>query len=196
LQLGVPHETLKTWAKRYRHECDLYELIGELPRPNWYYAGYAVHITRPTIRMFNAVRHRLIASGMDEMEATHKAADDAVAKCRAIAQARRKVKREAKYGPDVDRFPCRITKRDAERIARTVRAEWGRLRIEKLLKEQGYSRKEIAEMLPDIRAKETTAALAIRKGWSAERASAVADSERTALETVRRWYGARGGWQA
>ena len=32
LQLGVPHETLKTWAKRYRHQCGLYALIGELPR--------------------------------------------------------------------------------------------------------------------------------------------------------------------
>src|SRR5947207_9710751 len=36
LQLGAPHETLKTWAKRYRHQCGLYTLIGELPRPSFY----------------------------------------------------------------------------------------------------------------------------------------------------------------
>ena len=56
----MPHETLKTWAKRYRHQCRLYALIGELPQPSGYYSN-AIHVTRQTICMFNALRGRLIA---------------------------------------------------------------------------------------------------------------------------------------
>jgi hypothetical protein len=133
-----------------------------------------------------------LARGVDELEATHKAADDVVAKFRAIARSRRKARREAKLGPDANRFPCRITKRDAERIARAVRAELGRLRIERFLQDQGYSRDEIREMIPDRQTRETTHARAVRKGWSAQRRSAVIKAERTALETVRSWYGRTG----
>ena len=112
-RLGTPHETLKTWAKRYRHQCGLYELIGKLPRPSWYYSDYAVHVTRKSIRMFNASRRRLIAEGIGEWEAAHKAADDAVAKCRATARARRKARREDKHGPDAARFPWRVAEPSA-----------------------------------------------------------------------------------
>ena len=166
LQLGVPHETLKTWAKRYRHQCGLYALIGELPRSGGYYSGYAAHITRPVIRMFNATRRRLIANGIDDLTATHQAADDAVAKFRTIARARRKARREAKYGPDAS-IPHRLTKAEARRIALALRAELGKLRIERFFEEQGYTPDEIAELMPKPRAKkETTAERARRKGWT------------------------------
>jgi hypothetical protein len=189
LQLGVPHETLKTWAKRYRHQCGLYDLIGELPRPGGYYSGYAIHITRPVIRMFNVFRRKLIADGMDELEATHQAADDAVAKFRAMARARRKVRREAKYGPDA-KVPHRLTKAEAKRIALSLRAELGRLRIERFFEEQGYTPDEIAELMPKPRAKkETTAERAKRKGWSAEREATVVKAEQAALEIARGMYG-------
>jgi len=189
LQLGLPHETLKTWAKRYRHQCGLYALIGELPRPAGYYSGYAVHITRPVIRMFNASRQRLIAEGFDDLTAAHQAADVAVAKFRTIARARRKVRREAKYGPDAN-IPHRLTKAEAKRIALALRAEFGRLRIERFFEEQGYTPDEIAELMPKPRAgKETTAERARRKGWSAEREAAVVKAERAALEIARAMYG-------
>jgi hypothetical protein len=77
LQLGLPFETLCTFAVRYRRRSKLYDLIGTLPRPGGYYSGYARHITRPTIQLFNALRAKRIADGMDELEATHSAADDA-----------------------------------------------------------------------------------------------------------------------
>ena len=189
LQLGVPHETLKTWAKRYRHQCGLYALIGELPRPGGYYSGYAVHITRPVIRMFKPSRHRLLADGVDALTATHRAADDAVAKFRTMARARRKVRREARYGPDAN-IPHRLTKAEAKRIALALRAELGRLRIEKFFEEQGYTPDEIAELMPKPRAKrETTAERAKRKGWTAEREAAVVKAERAALELARGMYG-------
>jgi hypothetical protein len=189
LQLGVPHETVKTWAKRYRHQCGLYELIGELPRPGGYYSSYAVHVTRPVIRMFNASRRRLIADGVDELEATHEAADVAVAKFRTIARARRKVRREAKYGPDTN-IPHRLTKAEAKRIAWELRAELGRLRIERIFEEQGYTPDEIAELMPKPRAKkETTAERAKRKGWSAGREATVVRAEHAALEIARGMYG-------
>lgn len=127
----------------------------------------------PTIHMFNVARRNLIADGMDELEATHKAADDAVAEFRGIAQARRRVRREAKHGPDTARFTWGITKRDAERIAKTIRTEMGRLRIERVLRDLGYSRRAIREMMPAARPKETTAALAKRMGWSTKRKAAL-----------------------
>jgi hypothetical protein len=195
LQLGVPFDTLKTWAKRYRHKQGLYELIGELPRPSWYYSGYAVHIRRATIQAFNAARQRLIADGMDELEATHKAADHAVAKFRAIARERRKKKREARYGPDPARFDnTRLTKRDCERIAAKLRAELGRLRIERFMQEEeGYSSRQIARILGKRRTpKETTTARAKRKGWSAKRLATYLEVERAAIErSVQHFYGKR-----
>ena len=51
------------------------------------------------------------AEGMDELTATHKAADDAVAKFRTVTQAKRK----AKFGPDA--VPHRLTTIEARRIA-------------------------------------------------------------------------------
>ena len=47
-----------------------------------------------------------------------------------------------------------------------MRAELGNLRIERYLQDQGYSRKEILEMIHVRRPKETTAERAMRKGWS------------------------------
>jgi hypothetical protein len=189
LQLGVPHETLKTWAKRYRHQSGLYQLIGELPRPGGYYSGYAIHITRPVIRVFSATRRRLIAGGIDDLTATRQAADDAVAKFRTIARARRKVRREVKYGPDAH-VPHRLTKAEARWIALALRAELGRLRIERFFEEQGYTPDEIAELMPKPRAKkETTAERAKRKGWSAEREATVTKAEHAALELARGMYG-------
>jgi hypothetical protein len=70
-----------------------------------------------------------------------------------------------------------------------VRAELGNLRIERYLQDQGYSRKEILEMIHVRRPKEPTAGRAMRKGWSEGREMAVARAERDALEIVRRWYG-------
>jgi hypothetical protein len=74
--------------------------------------------------MFKTVRLRLIASGVAELEATQRAADEVVAKRRAIARERRKARREAKYGSDASPFRQRITKRDAEWIATTVVPSW------------------------------------------------------------------------
>ena len=180
---------MKTWAKRYRHQCGLYALIGKLPRPGAYYSDCAIHITRPVIRMFNASQRRLIADGVDELEATHEAADAAVAKFRTIARARRKVRRETRYGPDAH-VPHRLTKPEAKRIALALRAELGRLRIERFFEEQGYTPAEIAELMLKPRArKETTAERARRKGRTAERVAAVVKAERAALEIARDMYG-------
>ena len=189
LQLGVPSETLQTWAVRYRDQCGLYDLIGDLPRPGGYYSGYAKHVTWPVIHAFNASRQRLIAEGVDELAATHKAADDAVAQFRTANRARRKARREAKFGPDAN-VPHRLTKAEAKRIAWAVRSELGRLRLEKFFREQGYSQKEIKRLMPPKRRpKETLAERGRRMGWSAKRKAVVMKAERWAIERVRGWYG-------
>jgi hypothetical protein len=168
--------------------CGLFELIGELPKPHWYYSDYAIHITRQTIRMLKTVRLRLIASGVAELEATQRTADEVVAKRRAIARERRKARREAKYGPDASRFRHALPSAMRNGLQRQCVPSW-ELRIERYLQDQGYSRKEILEMIHVRRPKETTAERAMRKAGQRVARWAVARAERDALEIVRRWYG-------
>jgi hypothetical protein len=98
-------------------------LTGQLLKP----------ITRQTIRMFKTVRLRLIASGVADLEATQRAADEVVAKRRAIARERRKARREAKYGPDASRFRHALPSA-MRNGATTVRVELRNLRIERYRK--------------------------------------------------------------
>jgi hypothetical protein len=174
---------------RYRDTSGLYDLIGDLPRPRAYYSGWAKHVNRPVIDTFNALRQRLIADGMEELAATHRAADAAVAEARTANRARRKARREAKFGPDAN-VPHRLTKVEAKHIAGSVRSELGRLKIERFFQQQGHSPKEIAKLMPPKRRpKETLAERGRRLGWSAKRKAVVMKAEREALAMVRRMYG-------
>ena len=146
LQLGLPFETLCTFAVRYRRQSKLYDLIGALPRPGGYYSGYARHITRPTIQLFNALRAKrsltawtrwrrhtrlptLRWRGSESQPSTTKGA------ARGEARSRQ---------PTFRTGSPRSRQRGSRR---SVWSELGRLKIEKFFCEQGYTKKEIAELM-------------------------------------------------
>jgi hypothetical protein len=109
---------------------------------------------------------------------------------RTANRAQRKVRREARFGPDAN-VPHRLTKAEAKKIAFAVRSELGRLRIEKFFRDQGYSPKVIARLMtPRGRRKfETLDERGKRLGWSEKRKAVVAAAEMKAMELVRGWYG-------
>lgn len=154
LALGLPSVTVQAWSQTH---AEFEKLMWAEPHPKKHWPAFLSYVRHSTIDDYRKRKAEHIAGGMDETEAMHLAADEAIDQLKHATRQRRRIERDkllgvGGHGETLRRYRtgARVTDAHSRRVAKKLFAVSRWVAMERALNERGYSEAEIEEMMSEL----------------------------------------------
>jgi hypothetical protein len=156
LELGVPAGSCQVWSQKHATwEQTLWH--SGVPYPPQHWRDFIAWIRHGTIDRYRELKAQHIADGMDETEAMHAAADEAVTELAHKTRQRRRIERDTLLGIGGHeellrryRGNARLTDAHSRRIAKRVHQVSRFAVMERALREVGYDEADIERTMGEL----------------------------------------------
>lgn len=154
LELGLTGGNAQVWSKKYP---EFEKVLWAEPHPKMHWPEFISYVRHAVIDDYRARKASYLAEGMDEIEAMHRAADEAVKALKHKTRQRRRVERDQLYGVGAHekrlakyRKGAKLTDAHSRRIAKKMLQVSRWASMERGLREVGYPEDEIERIIGEL----------------------------------------------